>query len=132
MQILCDSRSMQAAVHRHAELNRLITEYMERLSDPLGDELGNLVQFVVMEKGDSVLDLETALGFAVMKNRSNGLEWDDPDFVPSWEVIEAHQYWYEIVYVLADDGFGIVVFVHGHADPQLIAMLQRYIPAVSP
>lgn len=132
MQILCDSRSMQAAVHCHVELNRLITEYLERLSDSQGAELGTLVQFVVMEKGDSVLDLETALGFSVMQNRSNRPEWDDPDFVPSWEVIEAHQYWYEIVYVLADDGFGMVVFVHGHADPRLIAMLQRHIPAVSP
>ena len=126
MQILCDSRSIQTALQMHGELRQLITGYVDRLSDGDGFELGNLVHFVVMHKDDTVVELEAALGFSVMTNRSNGCRYGDPDFLPSWEVIEVHHHWYEMVYVLADDGFGIVVLVDKHADVQLINMLKHY------
>lgn len=107
MQILCDSRSIQMALQIQGELHQLITDYVERLSDGEDFELGNLVHFVVMHKDDTVVELEAALGFSVMTNRSSGCCYGDPDFLPSWD----HHHWYEMVYVLADDGFGIVVFV---------------------
>ena len=110
----------------HGELRQLISGYVDRLSDGEGFELGNLVHFVVMHKDDTVVELEAALGFSVMTNRSNGCRYGDPDFLSSWEVIEVHHHWYEMVYVLADDGFGIVVFVDKHADVQLINMLKHY------
>jgi len=126
MQILCDSRSIQTALQIQGELRQLITGYVDRLSGGEGFELGNLVHFVVMHKDDTVVELEAALGFSVMTNRSNGCRYGDPDFLPSWEVIEVHHHWYEMVYVLADDGFGIVVLVDKHADVQLINMLKHY------
>ena len=88
--------------------------------------MGNLVHFVVMHRNDTVIELEAALGFSVMTNRSTGFRYGDSDFLPSWEVIEAHRYWYEMVYVLADDGFGIVIFVDKKADAQLLQMLKHY------
>ena len=127
MQILCDLRSIQTALQMQGELRQLITGYVDRLSDGEGFELGNLVHFVVMHRDDTVVELEAALGFSVMTNRSNGCRYGDPDFLPSWELIEAHRYWYEMVYVLADDGFGFVVFVDKNADAQLIQMLQQYV-----
>ena len=63
MQILCDSRSLLAALQCQAELARLITGYIERLSDIQGSEIGDLVQFVIMDSHDAILDLEAALGF---------------------------------------------------------------------
>ena len=39
---------------------------------------------------------------------------------------KAHRHWYEMVYVLGDDGFGIVIFVPKDADAALIEMLQQY------
>ena len=128
MQILCDSPSIQEVLETQAELTRLISGYVERLSDYDGYELGQLVQFVVMARSDTVIELEAALGFSVMTNRSNGCHYGDADFLPSWEVIEAHRYWYEVVYVLGDDGFGIVIFVPKDADAELIEMLQQYTP----
>ena len=87
MQILCDSRSIQTALQIHEELRQLITGYVERLSDGEDFELGNLVHFVVMHKSDTLIELEAALGFSVMTNRSNGCHYGDADFLPSWEVI---------------------------------------------
>ena len=71
MQILCDSRSIQTALQCQTELSQLITGYVDRLSDGEGFELGNLVHFVVMHRDDTVSELEAALGFSVMTNRSN-------------------------------------------------------------
>ena len=111
MQILCDSPLIQEALATQTELTRLITGYVERLSDYEGYELGQLVQFVVMASSETVIELEAALGFSVRINRFTGCRYGDADFLPSWEVIEAHRYWYEVVYVLGDDGFDIVIFV---------------------
>ena len=126
MQILCDSPLIQEALATQTELTRLITGYVERLSDYEGYELGQLVQFIVMASSDTVIELEAALGFSVSINRFTGCRYGDTDFLPSWEVIEAHRYWYEVVYVLGDDGFGIVIFVPKDADAELIEMLQHY------
>ena len=126
MQILCDSPLIQEALAAQTELTRLITGYVERLSDYEGYELGQLVQFIVMASSDTVIELEAALGFSVRINRFTGCRYGDTDFLPSWEVIEAHRYWYEAVYVLGDDGFGIVIFVPKDADAELIEMLQHY------
>ena len=128
MQILCDSSSTQKALRTQAELTRLITGYVERLSDYEGHELGQMVQFIVMTSSETVIELEVALGFSVRVNRFSGCRYGDADFLPSWEVIEAHRYWYEMVYVLGDDGFGIVIFVPKDADAELIEMLQHYAP----
>ena len=126
MQILCDSPSIQAALDTQAELTRLITGYVERLSDYEGHELGQLVQFIVMASRDTVIELEAALGFSIRVNRFDGCRYGEPDFLPSWEVIEEHKFWYELVYVLSDDGFGIVILVPTDADPELTEMLQHY------
>lgn len=128
MQILCDSPSIQAALESQAELTRLITGYVQRLSDYEGCELGQLVQFIVMNNGDTVVELEAGLGFSVRINRFAGCRYGDVDYLPSWEVIESHRYWYEVVYVLGDDGFGVVIFVPKDADPELVEMLQHYAP----
>lgn len=126
MQILCDTPSIQEVLDTQAELTRLITGYVERLSGYEGCELGQLVQFIVMASSDTVIELEAVLGFSVRINRFTGCRYGEPDFLPSWEVIEAHRYWYEVVYVLGDDGFGIVIFVPEDANTELIAMLQHY------
>lgn len=128
MQILCDSTSIQEVLDTQAELTRLIMGYVERLSDYEGYELGQLVQFVVMARSETVIELEAALGFSVRINRFTGCRYGEADYLPSWEVIEAHHFWYEVVYVLSDDGFCIVIFVPKDADAELIEMLQRYAP----
>ncbi len=54
MQILCNSTSIPEALDTQAELARLITGYVERLSD---DEGGELRQFMVMASGDTLIEL---------------------------------------------------------------------------
>jgi hypothetical protein len=86
MQILCDSPAIQEALNTQVETTRLITGYVERLSNYEGGELGQLVQFIVMASSDTLIELEAALGFSVRINRFDGCRYGDADFLPCWEV----------------------------------------------
>lgn len=128
MRILSDSRSINegAISYPDPELRQLLAARIDTLKEYEGYCLGELVSFVVIDCNDAVSDLDAALGFPVMANRFDGCRYGEPGFSPSWEAIEEHSNWFEMVYVLSDEGFGVVVFVPKHADPELLQMLQQY------
>ena len=128
MQILRDSKSIEegARLYSDPELRELLAAHVKRLNEYDGYELRELVNFMVFEECDTVADLDAELGFPVMANRFDGCRYGEPDFSPSWEAIEEHINWFELVYVLSDDGFGVVVFIPKHADSELLQMLQHY------
>lgn len=128
MQIMRDSKTIMnvAIAWPEPELREILSAYVKRLNVYEGYDLCELVNFIVFGWGDTVADLDAALGFPVMTNRSDGSRYREPDFTPSWEVIEEHINWFEVVYVLSDDGFGVVVFVAKNSDAELLQMLQFY------
>lgn len=128
MQILRDSKSIEegARLHSDPELHELLAAHVKRLNEYESYDLNEMVNFIVFEGCDTVADLDAALGFPVMINRFDGCRYGEPGFSPSWEAIEEHINWFEMVYVLSDEGFGVVVFVPKHADPELLQMLQQY------
>lgn len=128
MQILRDSRSMLevARAWLEPELRELLSSYVRRLNEYGGYDLSELVNFIVFEVGDTVVDLDSALGFPIMANRFDGSRYGEYGFSPSWETIEEHINWFELVYVLSDDGFGVVVFVEKQSDPELLKLLNFY------
>lgn len=128
MQIFTESKVIEKVVEAcpDLELRKLLAAHVERLKEFDDYSLDQLVRFVVFEECDTVADLDAALGFPVMANRFDGCRYGEPGFSPSWEAIEEHMNWFEMVYVLSDDGFGVVVFVPKHADPELLQMLQQY------
>ena len=75
------------------------------------DHFSELVFFVIVEPGDSLDRVTSALGFAVMANRFDGTEYGTANFTPSWDVLEEHADFFELVYVTSDDGSGVTVFV---------------------
>lgn len=128
MQITRDTASIHALIRSttDTELQALMAAHIERLALYEGIHLGEMIRLIVFEKGDSPADLDAALGFPVMTNRFDGTRSGDPDFQPCWEIIERHTHWFEWVYVLSDDGAGVVVFMPVDADNDLIPMLTRY------
>ena len=128
MQILRDSKSIEegGTSWPDPELRRILAVHIDTLKEYEGRDLCELVSFVVMDCNDTVSDLDAALGFPIMANRFDGCRYGEPGFNPSWESVEEHINWFELVYVLSDDGFGVVVFVPKHADPELLHMLQQY------
>ena len=75
------------------------------------DHFSELVFFVVVQPGDDIAAVDYALGFPVMANRFDGIAFGEPGFTPSWDVLEEHPGFYELVFVLGQDGQGVTVFV---------------------
>ena len=99
---------------------------IERRIEEYGADAG-LATFVVVEPGDPVASLDAQLGFHVLANRSDGTRHGDPGFSPSFEVAEEHPCCYEMVFVLADYGDGVIVLVPKRgADPRLLALCAEY------
>ena len=83
--------------------------------------------FIVIEAHDSTDAVDQHLGFSVLSNRWDGTHFGEPTFTPSFELIEEHTSFFEMVFVLSDSGYGVIVFVpKEHADPDLLAMCRAH------
>lgn len=72
--------------------------------------LGDTVQFVVIQPGDTPEVIHEAVGFPIT--------WDQAE-QPGYEWIEDHGAWFELGYVLTDD-FGMLVFVADDPDTNFV------------
>jgi hypothetical protein len=92
-------------------------------------ELGDLAHFHAVEVGDGMIAVKAALGFAVDINLVDGVAFGHPDFVPSWEWIEHHVGYFELAFVLSDDGFGHILIVPDQrgVDPRLLALCRSHL-----
>lgn len=96
--------------------------YVERFSE--------LVFFVVVEPGDDMESVAIALGFSILVNRFDGTAYGCAGFTPSWDVLEEHAGFYELVYVLSDDGSGVTVLVSKAegVSADLLSMCREFAP----
>ena len=115
-----------ADTHPDLELRHLLTLRIQSLFDDLPDDLACLLQVVELQAGEGAADLEGPMGFSICHCRSTGVAFDTDGFCPAWEVIEAHSHWFELTFVLSDDGAGVVVFVPDTADAALLSLCRRY------
>jgi hypothetical protein len=107
------------------QLRSLLTERLQQLTNAWEDiDLNDLTHFLIIQPGDTAADAERELGWSLLVNPVDGARFGDPDFTASWEWIEDHGGWFEAVYILSDDGFGISLFVQDHTatDADLLAL----------
>lgn len=90
--------------------------------------MDELAYFLVVLPGEACDDVERALGFSITTDRDNGARFGDPSFVPDWEHIELHYGWFELTFVLGDDGFGWVVLIKDDPGvaPELLSLCRTY------
>jgi hypothetical protein len=110
---LRDSIAMREAITHSlpSPLGRIIEQRITTLAEYVEIELGELVHFIVVEPGDQLAELEAELGFSPLVNLVDGSHFGDPAFAPPFEWLQDHGGWFELVYILSDDGFGKVVFI---------------------
>ena len=110
------------------ELRQLLHHYVDQYRQYTDYRLEDLLHCILVEEGDGVADIDVAMGFHILGNRHTGATWGDPGFTPDFEICEEHTGWYELVYVLSDDGYGFQVFVPKgeRSDPQLLAFCAAY------
>jgi hypothetical protein len=108
VQIFRDSASIRGAVTQVPEVAPFISKRIEELSEYADYDLAELVHIFVVEPGDTLADLNAALGFVVA---------DRPV-----DAIDSHPGVVELTYVTTDEGFGVVVYVPNSPDidPRLL------------
>jgi hypothetical protein len=107
------------------QLRSLLTERAEQLTTAWeGIDLSDLTHFLIIQPGDTAEDAEHELGWSLLVNPVDGARFGQPDFTPSWEWIEDHGGWFEAVFIISDDGFGVSLFIQDHpeTDPALLAL----------
>lgn len=98
------------------ELAALVAAHAERLAD---FELEEIAIFAVCQPGDHVEQLEAALGRPILEV--------DGNFTLPPEIHDEREGWHELVFILSDDGFGLVLFVAKDpaTDPCLLKALAQ-------
>ena len=93
--------------------------------DQLGD---NDSPIYILEPDDIISDIESQLGCPILTNLFNSLTYTDPDFVPSFEVLEDHGDFYEMVFIFSDGDDAVLIFIPKTKgmDPQLLSMCSDY------
>lgn len=126
MQIIRDP--LEATSIADPELRTLVQKTIAALSEDYPYDPDVLGYFVIVEPGDSLATINARIGFDILANRWTGLRYDQPGYTQSFEVLDEHAGYFEMVFVLSDDGFGIEVFIPkaDGVDPELLSMCQRY------
>ena len=93
--------------------------------DQLGDEMFGSV--IIIETGDSLLDIEEEIGFSILTNLFDDVRYPDTDFVPCFEALEDHGNFYEMVLILSDGGDAVEIFIPKvGVDNDLLAMCSQF------
>lgn len=84
--------------------------------------------FMIAEPGDTIAELEATLTRPILSNRFDDLIYGDPGFTPEAEYIDAHGDFYELLFILSDDGTGVILIIpkHAHLPDQLLNFCADY------
>ena len=93
-----------------AAIKALVIRRFDELRSP-DYEWAELGYFVVVEPHDTITELETAHRIAITTGYCCTVNYGQPGFIPSFELIEEHESSYELVFILSDSGFGVTLFV---------------------
>jgi hypothetical protein len=133
MRVLRDASSIES--HGDPALVSLIRVRAQELMEAWGDDIDEFATFIVVEPGDTLVDINNAVGFEILTNRTTGLRFGASGFMPSFELAEDHGTYFELVFVLGDDGSGLEVFI-AKADgvpAELLALCAAFaVPAEQP
>lgn len=119
------------------ELRQLVEATIQGLSEDAPYDPEELGYFVIVEPGDSLVTINAQIGFDILANRWTGIRFDQPRYTQSFEVLEEHAGYFEMVFIISDDGFGIEVFIPktegtDGIPADLLAMCARFATAPFP
>ena len=109
-------------------LTNLLRQRRDQLQAHAFGDIGELAHFLIVQAGDDLAAIEREVGLSLLSNPVDGSRYGEPGFEPFWEWIERHGGWFELTFILSDDGFGIVLFVEDHegAPVDLLHLCRAY------
>ena len=97
-----------------------------------GEDIEVDLRVIVVEVGDSVESLEKESGCPILHNLCDPVRYGHPGFRPSFEVLEEHSGFYEMVFIPGDGDSGIVIIIPKQEgiNSELLAMCEEHaVPA---
>lgn len=103
-----------------AHLRSLVLGHLETAKE---GGLEKLTCIAVVEAEDTEEQFVAALGFSPLENPLSETRHGEPDFLPSWDWLEIHSQWFELIYTVGDDGFAYLIFTSRRNGPDWLATL---------
>ncbi|MEX6503008.1 hypothetical protein [Pseudomonas zhanjiangensis] len=126
MKVLRDPRASEEI--DDAELRALVDQRFAALSrdQPYDPDLIGII--VVAEPGDNLEALERRTGCAIGTGSYPDTPYGHRAFRPAWEYLDEHPCCYEMVFVLSDSGYGVVLYVPKQTsiDPVLLRLCAEF------
>ena len=99
---------------------------MQKLSNQKYVEFTVAANFILVEPFDSIDDLEASTGCPIITSWFSDAVYPHEDFAPSFEFVEEHPTFYEMVFVLTDDNTTVFIVPKSGSDPTLLALCEEY------
>jgi hypothetical protein len=83
---------------------------------------------LIVQVGDVDAELEEEVAFSPLSNPLTGRRFGDREFQPSFDWLERHDGWFELIFTVGNDGFAFVVFIQDaeESDPELLRFCRTY------
>jgi len=116
MHVLRDAESINAAIKSCADphMRQLIAdraEFVRQECDGEYDDIGELINFILVEPGDTPQMIDAEMGGSFLTDHYGGKSFGDPVFVPPFESLDEHPTFYDIEFIQSDEGFAVQVLV---------------------
>lgn len=102
-----------------AEITDILKSWHDRLQACDGYELPELAIICIIASMAELTAIEVETGHQLREG--------DGSFRPS-DIATQHQQWIELVFILSDAGFGVVLLVPTDAEPALLTLCEQAIP----
>ena len=99
---------------------------MQTLSNQKYVEFTVDAQFILVESFDSIEALEQSTGCPIITSWFSDAVYPHEDFAPSFEFIEEHHDFYEMVFVLTDDNTTVLIVPKSGSDPLLLTLCEEF------
>ena len=83
-------------------------------------------QFILVEPVDSIDALEQSTGCPIITSWFSDAVYPHEDFAPSFEFVEEHHDFYEMVFVLTDDNTTVFIIPKENVDSTLLALCEEF------
>ena len=114
------------------EIRQHMLEIINKITEGATYDPSIYGHFVLVEVGDSIVEIEAKTGCQIMHDLSNECQFDDSKIQPSFEWLVEHPSFYEAVFIISDDGFGVDLMIPKllGIDDDLLAICVKYaVPA---
>jgi hypothetical protein len=119
MHVLRDSYSIDAEIRSCADpcMRQLIAARAEFARNEVDasegeyDDIGELLNFILVEPGDTPQAIDAEMNGTFLVDHYGGRRLGDPAFVPCFESLQEHATFYDMEFIVGDEGFAIQVLV---------------------